>query len=332
MDQDPLTQARFPDVPPDRGHYESYYLKACDPSAPEGVWIRYTVHKRPGGRPNGSLWCTLFDRRTGAPLAVKQTLPEPSSGNGAYIAIGESSFGPEEIRGRAEAGGHEASWELRLASSEPPLHHLPREWMYRAPVPRTKLLSPHPGARFSGRLAFDGREVTLDDWPGMVGHNWGSEHAERWIWLHGIGFEGAPTSTWLDAAIGRIKLGPWTTPWVANGTLSLDGVRHVLGGIERTRGTKVDETPEGCRFILPGKDLTIRGSVKAPRESLVGWVYADPDGGEHNTVNCSVSDMELELVEGNGAPRKLSVAAGAAYELGMRETDHGVPIQPYADG
>jgi hypothetical protein len=27
---------------------------------------------------------------------------------------------------------------------------------------------------------------------GMVGHNWGGEHAERWIWLHGLDFEKAP--------------------------------------------------------------------------------------------------------------------------------------------
>ena len=47
-----------------RGHYESFYLKACHPAEPLGVWIRYTVHKRPGEPPNGSLWFTLFD---GAP-------------------------------------------------------------------------------------------------------------------------------------------------------------------------------------------------------------------------------------------------------------------------
>ena len=59
----------------------------------------------------------------------------------------------------------------------------------------------------------------------MVGHNWGTQHAERWIWLHGTGFEGAEDA-WLDAAIGRIKLGLVTTPWIANGTLFVDGQRH----------------------------------------------------------------------------------------------------------
>ncbi len=38
-------------------------------------------------------------------------------------------------------------------------------------------------------------------------------------------------------------------------------------------------------------------------------------------------------VEREGAPaRELAVAGGAAYELGMRERDHGISIQPFPDG
>ena len=43
----------------------------------------------------------------------------------------------------------------------------------------------------------------MDGWRGMAGHNWGAQHAERWIWLHGLTADG----DWLDAAIGRVKLG-----------------------------------------------------------------------------------------------------------------------------
>ena len=38
-------------------------------------------------------------------------------------------------------------------------------------------------------------------------------------------------------------------------------------------------------------------------------------------------------MERSGAePRRLTVPGGAAYEIGMRETDHGIPLQPYPDG
>ena len=76
----------------------------------------------------------------------------------------------------------------------------------------------------------------------------------------------------------------------------------------------------------------MRGAVTVARKDLVGWVYADPDGGEHNTSNCSISDMELEVAREGRPPLSLRVSGGAAYELGMRETDHGVPIQPFPDG
>jgi hypothetical protein len=74
------------------------------------------------------------------------------------------------------------------------------------------------------------------------------------------------------------------------------------------------------------------GTVEAPRKDLVGWVYADPGGGRHDTVNCSIATMRL-FVHRPGRDRvELECDGGAAYELGMREHDHGVPLQPYPDG
>jgi hypothetical protein len=306
--------------------YESWYLKASHPTEPLGVWIRYTTHQKPGEAERGSLWFTLFGPE---PAAAKVT-PAPealSRGGGEFIRIGDSIFAD----GRVSGSALDASWDLTFEHTEHELRHLPRDWMYKAPVPRTKLVSPFPAARFSGQVRFGERTVDLDGWPGMVGHNWGAQHAERWIWMHGSSFEGRGEDTWLDAAIGRIKVGPWTTPWIANGVLSLDGERHRIGGVERTRATRIDEHPDHARFRLPGPDLTIEGTVSAPRERFVGWVYADPDGSEHHTVNCSIAEMKLTVSAPTG-PLELVTPHGAAYELGMRERDHGMQIQPFPDG
>jgi hypothetical protein len=94
------------------------------------------------------------------------------------------------------------------------------------------------------------RTIELEGWRGMVGHNWGAEHAERWIWLHGIGFDEDPEA-WLDVAIGRVRVARRTTPWVANGALHIDGERHRLGGLG-ARGLLVAERPERCTLSLPG--------------------------------------------------------------------------------
>lgn len=325
------THARFPDVPPARGHYESFYLKACHPAEPLGVWIRHTVHKHSGQEAQGSVWFTLFDGSAGGVLASKVTVAGPKVDDDAYIVVGDSRFEPGRALGSARTEQLDASWELEFASSEEPFFHLPRGWMYRAPIPRTKLLSPYPDARFEGQVRAGDRSFDLRGWRGMVGHNWGAQHAERWIWMHGAGFD-EDDGVWLDAAIGRIKLGPLTTPWIANAVLHLDGERHRLGGPGKARRTKVTERPTRCDFELPGSGITVAGRVESEAENFVAWVYADPDGPEHNTVNCSIADMTLTVsVEGRPA-RELRLRGGAAYELGMRETDHGIPLQPFGDG
>lgn len=319
--------ARFPAVGPSAGHYESFYLKCGDTASRQALWLRYTVHKSPGDAPVGSLWATLFD--ADGPHAAKVT-PGPEQlgcGGADWVRIGDARIGGDGCRG---AVPELAEWELSFAGDEPPFPYLPSSWMYSAKLPRTKALSLRPAIRVSGTVAVRGRTVQLDGWPGMVGHNWGAEHAERWIWMHGTAFEQQPDA-WLDATIGRIKVGPWTTPWVANGCLSLDGVRHRLGGLNRTRGVQMDERAEHATFTLPGDGIVVRGEVAAPRELVVGWIYSDPVGPQHHTAHCAIADMTLTVMRPDHEPLTLHVASGATYELGMREHDHGIPIQPFTD-
>ncbi len=317
------TAARFVAAPERAGLYESFYLKLTHPAEPLGAWIRYTVHKPPGEPPSGSLWFTLFE--PGGPRAAKVTLAAPRGGDGDWLELGEASIGPGGAEGSI---GSDVSWGVRFEEAEETLFHLPSARLYSAPLPRTKLLSPLPAARFGGALEVDGQRIDVDGWRGMVGHNWGSEHAERWIWLHGLTGDG----DWLDVAVARLKLGPVSAPWLASGALSVAGERHALGGPRRR--AQVEESPDGCSFALAGPDVRVRGTVSAPRERFVAWLYADPDGGEHQALNCSIADMRLavERPGAEGVAWELEVRAGATYELGLREGDHGVPLQPYPDG
>jgi hypothetical protein len=165
----------------------------------------------------------------------------------------------------------------------------------------------------------------------MVGHNWGSEHAERWIWLHGAAFSEAP-GAWLDVALGRILVAGRLTPWVANGVLSLDGVRHRIGGLLRSR-PRVVESVSDCSVELRGAGgLAIGLWAHNPDGMAAGWRYADPDGGEHDVVNCSLAALQLDVRTPGHPARRLSTPHGGAYELGMRERDHGVPIAQFPDG
>jgi hypothetical protein len=321
-----LSSPRFGSVSTEAGHYESFYLKVADPLAPRGAWIRYTVLKRPGQPPRGSLWCTLWSG-TGPVQARKATLEarELSSGPDDLIRIGASRLTPSRAKGSIDG----ASWELDFGAAGPPFPYLPQAWMYRARVPRTKAVSLAPHATFHGRVTVGAETIEVDGWPGMVGHNWGSEHAERWVWLHGAGFTQAPAS-WFDATIGRIKLGGLTSPWVANGGLFLDGRIYRVGGPTTVRSTSVDAQPAHCRFTIRGRGIAIHGEVSVPEGAAVAWRYSDPPGGEHYVTNCSVASLALTVRTHDHPERRLHLPAGAAYEHGTREPPT-IPIQPFPD-
>ena len=329
MDEGP----RFPAVAERAGHYESFYLKACEPGGGRGIWIRHTVHKRPGAEPTASIWFVFFDRSAAGPRAAKVTLASDrlEAPPRSWIRVGDAEIGPGRAEGSLETDGLAAAWSFTFEGEAAPCKYLPADWLYKAPLPRTKFVAPFPDARFQGRLEIAGEAHELTGWPGMIGHNWGSEHAERWVWLEGTGFADA-AGTYFDAGAARVRLGSRLSPWIPSGMLVLDGARHRLGGLGAIRTARIEEQPTVCSFFLPGDDVAVHGRISAPEKDFVGWVYADPKGPEHNTVNCSVADLELTVERPGLPPRELTLPAGGAYELGMRETDHGIPIQPFPDG
>src|SRR3954468_16433994 len=326
-------RARFPEVVAKAGHYESFYVKACAPGGGRGIWIRHTVHKRPDAEPNASIWFCLFDRSAEGPRATKVTVPasQLEAPSGDWIRVADAEIGPGRAEGSIDTEALSAAWSLTFSGGAAPCKYLPAAWLYRAPLPKTKFLAPYPDARFEGRLEIGDERIELSGWPGMIGHNWGSEHAERWVWLEGTGFAEGPHTSFAAGA-ARVRLGPRTSPWIPSGMLVLDGEPHRLGGLDAIRSARIEEQPTVCTFQLPGKDVMVHGRVSAPQKDFVGWVYADPKGPEHHTVNCSIADLELTVERKGASPRTLSLPGGGAYEFGMRQTARAPPIQPYPDG
>jgi len=327
------SRARFPDVPLDRPHYESFYIKASHPGGGLGLWLRHTVLKAPGERPRGALWLTLFDRASTGPVGLKASYPHErvSAPEPSYIRIGEASLEPGVASGSLEAGSHgHARWALRFQEGPPAFHYLPRMWMYEGRLPRTKALSLYPAVAFSGTVSVGTRALELEAWPGMIGHNWGSEHAQRSSWLHATAFAEQPEAR-LDVVLARVRLGPVLTPWIANGCLWLDGRGHRLGGL-RPGAASFREGSFGASFELRGAGVALAGEVEAPAEQFAAWRYGHPDGGWHPTLNCSVADLRLRVRGGASAERPLHARGTAAYEIQLAPgAQTTVPLQPFGD-
>lgn len=298
-----LAAARFPHAGLRDAFYESYYLTAYDPDSPRALWLRHTVWKAPGEQPVGSVWRTWFG--LDGPHADKWSTPDLAVG--PFIRVGDALLTEESAKA--------PDWEITWVGEDPLFAHLPLPILYAAPLPRTKSVSLRPRVRFTGEVRVDGAAIDLTGWTGMLGHNWGSEHAERWIWLRGSGPDWV-----LDMVLGRLRVGPVTTPWIANGVLERSGERTRLGGLGRP--VKVVDREDGCHVRVSGLDL----EVTAPTTSLAGWTYSDPGGGHHDVLHSSVAAMTVRATG-----QTLECAHGATYEIGRRERPRTAPMLPFPD-
>ncbi len=290
--------------------YDSCYFRAVHPTEPTGLWIRHTYHQDASGAVRGAHWITLFTPR--GVEARKASFP------------GRPSADADRFVGEAE----DARWDVRVRGLAETFEHLPARWMYRSPLPKTKPVSVYPLAEMDGTCAIAGREIRLAGWRGMVGHNWGSEHAHRWIWLHVAGFDGRPND-WLDITLARLKIGGWITPWIPNGALSLDGRRHRLGGF--LRRAQVSEQVDRADISMAGSGVAISLAVQAPApEAVVVWQYGDPGGCRHHVANCSIAGLRASVSLGDRTA-ELASAHACAYELGMDSPPPGYAVQPYPD-
>lgn len=303
-----MIDVAVPRFPTARGaHYESFYLRAWDATIPRAIWIRYTTHRARGEQNRGALWVTAFEPDEVTAFRHDDVHAEPGS-TGRWIAVGASSIREDpdraiHVMGRADVDGHVARWNIALHPRRDPWLHLAPQILYRAPLPKTKSTSPAPYARATGEVELDGVVRTYE--AGMLGHNWGSEHAHRWIWIHGADDRGNV----IDLVGGRLKIAGRVLPWKISGLVQIDGVRRRVGGV--TARAHVEATEERCRFAVSG----IRGEVIAG--PIARWVYDDSSGGAHAVTNASTSRLQVE-VDG----RTITLDA-AAYELGVPTSDTG---------
>jgi hypothetical protein len=311
------------------GRYESWFLSARDAEpgrSPRALWIRHTRHKAANAETgSAALWCTVFDPAAGAPNAVKQSVPEFPAG---------ATAAPGGFRGEARGRGRMAEWDLALTGGGAPVKHLRPGALYRLPLPKTKLEAPVPDGIASGRVVLDGSLVDVVGWRATVGHNWGREHAERWVWLHAAGFADEPEA-WLELAIARVRIGGALTPWIANGAVSISGRRFRLGGLGHIPGVRVVAAPGRLEAIVPGERAEIRVAVHADLDQTIGFKYAgvgpDPVRGEREVLHAGLAEVHLGVRRPGRSAAELATASGGAYELGGRTFTHRVPLQPYPD-
>ncbi len=316
------------------GHYEVYYLSATDRRSGLGLWIRYTMRAPLNGAPECALWFMAMDR-DGLRFARKTTrsIEELTAQHEPFhLTLAGADLSDRGMAGDIDGVAWELSWDPSLPAAEH-VHPL----LQRAGIAKTVLVLAHPDLAISGTVRFGGHEFTLDGARGGQAHLWGSKHAARWAWAHAndlrsLDGERRP-GAYIDGVsvfvprFGR-ELGP-STPVVGRfggrDFRSTDPVRVVVNDSRFGLTTWRFEAREGNRRVV--------GEVDAPRESLVGVTYHDPDGDTAYCYNSEVASMRLFVWDRTARGRfgwtlrDTLVADGTThYEYAQREPVDGVPL------
>jgi hypothetical protein len=319
------------------GHYEVHYLTLTDPATRWGVWIRLTMRAPlpgAGDGPEAHLWF-LAMHPDGRRFARKETY-----GIDRLAAEAEPfrlAVAGAELSDRGSAGSLDgARWELAWDPRGPAAEHV-HPVLRRLRIAKTVLVLPHPDVAVRGTIAFGGETLTLDGVHGGQAHLWGSKHALRWAWAHCGDFrthggEPAP-GTWIDGVsvfvprFGR-EVGP-STPVVG---------RFLGDELRATSPAAVLRAPS--RFGLSswhfeavdGKRKVI-AEVDAPRETLAGVTYHDPDGEHAYCYNSEVASMRVGVLDKRARGqfgwvlRETFVADGTAhFEYAQRTPVPGVEL------
>ncbi|AKF04930.1 hypothetical protein [Sandaracinus amylolyticus] len=318
LERDALDTPRF--VASDRGgHYESWFQRANHPTRPLAFWIRSTILARRGAPPEqalGEVWAIVFDGERGRVVAVREEFTIAScrfAPRGLDVDLAGSHLDARAIEGGAKSASRSLRWSLRYASASSPLLLFPRA-LYDAPLPRAKVLTSAPFARFDGTIEVDGEPLAIDGWIGSHNHNWGSRHTDRYAWGQVAGFDAAP-EVFLEVATARVAVGPVLAPPLTVAVLRLGDEEVRFDSVPRGLAARASFHPFEWRFDVRAKGARLHGRMEAPASTFVALPYGNPPGGTKTCLNSKLARCEIVLERDGRAPLTLRTAHRAAFEM-----------------
>jgi hypothetical protein len=321
------------------GHYEVYYVSITDPASGMGLWIRYTMVAplpETGEEATCSLWLMAMDPAGGADGRLGRKRSWPASELHASEAPFELRVAESVLTDRGMTGGFDdVRWNLQWEATDHPYEHV-HPLLQRARLAKTVLVLPHADLAVSGTVSLPGRELVLGGARGGQAHLWGSKHANRWAWVHCNDFRGSDggprDGDFIDGVsvfvprFGR-EIGP-STPVVGR-----------FGGEDLMSTGPVQVSRNPSHFALTSWQLEARdgsrkvlATVDAPRDTLVGVTYHDPDGDLAYCYNTEVANSRVQVwdrIRGTGwtLTDTLEAPGRTHFEYAQREALADVPLQ-----
>jgi hypothetical protein len=340
-----MTPAELDNRPRFDGHsgtYELYQVEVQDSLRETGFCVRYGVRAPRTGTRVAEVWASGFDRRDPSrAVTLKQSVPLELSRferERLMVAIAGCELTHSGCRGEIKHGDQRLEWDLTWCEGDR-LVHFPFAAMYAAPLPSSKVLTPHFDLRASGHYTIADRRFVLDKEPGRQAHFWGTARPERWIWAHVNTFREDPTAV-FEGLTADARVGPIAAPRMTMFALRYRGTHYLLnrpGQALRSNESRSDTRSIPKRYFPIAKwiigggtdELRFRGELWADAACYAGIRYQDPDGSERIGYHTKVASARLELMVRDGTTWRVAETLSsdsAALEVGGREADPRVPV------
>ncbi|MBI4818206.1 MAG: hypothetical protein HY791_18225 [Deltaproteobacteria bacterium] len=305
-----------------RGHVESYFLRANHPTERKAFWLKATIFKPLHGPAIAETWAIVFDgadrfaERETVPLESARFRGSPPRIEAAKLEIhvdgdGVAKGSVSGPTGRAEI---DLAWTVEAGSLGAPLCLLPLESLLDGPFPKSKLLTPYPSLVFRGQISAPGRTFAIDGWHGMLGHNWGKEHAHEYLWGQCNFLDGSGTAASAEAFTARIKVGPVVSPRISALVVRTRGHEYRFERLYDLWRQKVwtDELYWSLRMRSDVAEASL--TMRTSWSEVVCLGYDSPNGKRSFCVNSKLAKSTLEL-RAPGENRTFVSAHGGAFEL-----------------
>lgn len=309
-------------------HVESWFLRANDPESPRAIWLKATVLTKADGTTLSQAWFSVFDGDHTEAACLDVPLEEARFADGEDhldISVGPLAWQIAEDSGTSvgalEGAQHTVTWDLRFTRADGPLGTtmslLPSARLVDAPFPKNKLLSPFPLTRFAGTVTWGEETWDLAGWHGMQGHNWGAAHSLEYAWGQCVFTDvaaGEPFAV-LEAASGRIPLGPVQSPFISMLVLRHDGAEYRFDRL-------VDLWRQRPEVAFPRWGLQMRGTdgvvdleMTGRPEAMVCLAYQNPARPTSYCLNSKTAAVRVRVRPRNGHAFELVSTHGGALEF-----------------
>lgn len=319
-----------------RGHVESYFIRANDPTRPRALWLKATIFAPLKGEPVAETWLIAFDGERHRLFAEKRTHPWAQASFrgdtlGARISVADWLFELSDsghARGSISGRDGDARFDLAFTPGTgavaSPMSTFPSRLLREGPFPRSKSNTPFPWLIFTGTLDVFDERWDLAGWDGMQGHNWGREHAFEYAWGQCIfpAGDGAP-ETLVEGFTGRVKLAGRPTPRLSSLVVRRGTRTYTFSTIFDFWRQEASISDQRWTVTLTSPDGWARLRMDMAGRPMACLGYQNPDRSMAYCFNSKLAQTHLEVRPKNDEPFVCTSEHGGALEFLRRTPDAG---------